>query len=130
MTTPGRVSLPKVWQRRFAFYDERLEARPVGGNRLYRALAYLSRSGMTTNAWAFFLGPIYFFVKGMWRKGITLALMAAGAMGVLYIVHASSGWTLAVSVVFALVYTFTANRAYYLHWVRHSESWNPFEPIR
>ncbi|MGC7299747.1 DUF2628 domain-containing protein, partial [Mycobacteroides abscessus subsp. massiliense] len=49
---------------------------------------------------------------------------------VLGVVGASDSVTRAVSIGFAAVFMGIANQAYYLHWVRKSESWNPFEGVR
>jgi hypothetical protein len=49
------------------------------------------------------------------------------ALGVL---GASDSVTRAFSFGFAALFMGIANQAYYLHWVRKSESWNPFEGVR
>jgi hypothetical protein len=43
----------------------------------YRALPFGKKLGLTTNLLACFSGPIYYFVKGMWRKGLVLPVAAS-----------------------------------------------------
>lgn len=74
MTTPqDRSTLAEIWQRRFAFYDQ-YAAAPTKeeANAIFRAGSFWTRIRLTSNFLAFFFGPIYFFVKGMWRKGLVL----------------------------------------------------------
>ncbi|MCB0930225.1 MAG: DUF2628 domain-containing protein [Mycobacterium sp.] len=130
MTNPPIYSaeLPEIWQRRFAFFDaygqpnSSPEARAA-----FRALPFGTRMRLNSNFLAFLFGPIYFFVKGMWRKG--LSLLAIGlAIGVLLSgVETSNGIVRGLSLVDPLIAMLTANYAYYLHVVHHSVSWNPFE---
>lgn len=74
MTTPqDRSTLAEIWQRRFAFYDQ-YAAAPTKeeANAIFRSGSFWTRIRLTSNFLAFFFGPIYFFVKGMWRKGLVL----------------------------------------------------------
>lgn len=92
----------------------------------YRAMGFMERMTLTTNIWAFLFGFIYFYVKGMWRKGT--ALLGAGlAVAVLLAeLDASAFVTQVFTFGFAAAYMTTANYAYYLH-TKGSQSWNPFE---
>ncbi|SKP77638.1 DUF2628 domain-containing protein [Mycobacteroides abscessus] len=132
MTIPqDRSALAEIWQRRFAFYDH-YAAAPTKeeANAIFRAGPFWTRLRLTSNFLAFFFGPIYFFVKGMWRKGLVLLGISLGIGVVLGVIGASDSVTRAVSIGFAAMFMGIANQAYYLHWVRKSESWNPFEGVR
>jgi hypothetical protein len=70
----GRQGLQQIRQERFAFYDA--YGQPSGSTEAraaFRALPFGTRFRMNTNIWAFLFGPIYYFVKGMWRKGLVAA---------------------------------------------------------
>ena len=75
---------------------------------------------------SFLFGFIYFYVKGMWRKGTTVLGAGVGIGIVLSVLQAPNFLSQAVTFGFAGAIMTTANYAYYLH-VRGSQSWNPFE---
>ena len=61
------------WQKRFDFFNAYgLPNSTPESKAAYKALTFLERVKLTSNILAFLFGPIYFFVKGMWRKGLTL----------------------------------------------------------
>ncbi len=132
MTTPqDRSTLAEIWQRRFAFYDQYAAApSKAEANAFFRSVPFGARMRLTSNFLAFFFGPIYFFVKGMWRKGLVLLGITLSLGVVMQLVGASDGVVRGVSIGFAAAFMAIANQAYYLHWVRGSESWNPFEGVR
>lgn len=127
--TDDRTGLPPSWQRRFAFFDRyglpgsNSEAREV-----FRQLSFWEKQRINTNVLAFLFAPFYFFVKGMWRKGLTLVGLAfALALLMVYVLDLPNTLQTAGSFVVPAVSMVTANYAYYLHRVHHSQSWNPFE---
>lgn len=126
---PNRfVELPAVWQRRFDFYSRfglpwsTLQARAA-----FTALSLGERLRLAFNIPAFLFSALYFFVKGMWRKGLVLGV----AGFVIGTVIAALGLPDAVVWLWDLAFwTMTAtiaNYAYFLHATRRSTSWNPFE---
>lgn len=120
--------LPEIWQRRFAFYDQYAAApTKAEANAVFRSPPFWERTRLTSNVLALLFGPIYFFVKGMWRKGLALLGIALALGVVLQVIGASDSVARGASFGFAALCMVTANQAYYLHWVRHNESWNPFE---
>jgi hypothetical protein len=84
---------------------------------------------INTNIWGFLFGPIYFFVKGMWRKGLTLLLLAIGLAAIMIGAGAPDLVDRAASLVVPAMAMTTANYAYYLHVVKGSQSWNVFEGL-
>lgn len=91
-----------------------------------RSMPLVKRVLFNVNLWAFVFGPLYFFARGLWRKG---AVILAGLMVL---------WTLeAVFAVPTQLHIFgmstcflqmaCANYAIYLKRVRGVEGWNPFE---
>lgn len=121
--------LPVVWQQRFAFFDaygppnSSPQAREA-----FRRLSFWDKQRLNVNIWAFLFSFLYFFVKGMWRKGLVLAAMAV-AVGVLveFVLHLSESSAVGASFAVPALAMTTANYAYYLHRVQRSTSWNPFE---
>jgi hypothetical protein len=71
------AGLSEKWQRRFAAIDK------AGGERTRwwrwpeaKQLTSKERRLITSNLWAFVFGPFYYLYLGMWRKAITLTLVA------------------------------------------------------
>ncbi len=128
---PEFTELPAVWQRRFAFFSQ---YGPVGSTpeakAAYRALPFWERTRLGFNLWAFFFGPFYLLVKGMWRKALTLLgiSVAIGVTSVLLGVPDS--WDRALAMGYNAAIATMANWAYYLHVAEGSQSWNPFEGFR
>ncbi|MCV7170780.1 DUF2628 domain-containing protein [Mycobacterium manitobense] len=126
-TPPDFADLPRAWQPRFEFFHAYGPTSTPQGREAYRALPFGAKMRIGTNVLAFLFGPIYFFVKGVWRKGLTL-LGIGVALGVLaYGVELPELVDRAINFVVPAIAMTTANYAYYLQVTRNSESWNPFE---
>jgi Protein of unknown function (DUF2628) len=127
MTAPEAGELAASWQRRFAFFDlYGLPNSSPAAKLAYRTLPFWEKVRLTSNVWAFLFGCIYFYVKGMWRKGTTILGIGIGLGLLLGLFQAPNFLAQAVAFGFAGGIMTTANYAYYLH-VRGSQSWNPFE---
>lgn len=130
MSQPQRdTELAQSWQQRFAFYDRYgvPNASPES-RQAYRELSFGDKMRLNTNIWGFLFGPFYFFVKGMWRKGLVLlALAIALAVTFMAVVDAPGIIIRAAGLVVPALAMTTANYAYYLHVVKGSQSWNVFE---
>ncbi|WP_418002901.1 DUF2628 domain-containing protein [Mycobacterium sp. PDNC021] len=116
------------WQKRFDFFNTYgLPNSTPESKAAYQALTFLERLKLTSNILAFLFGPIYFFVKGMWRKGLTLLGIFVAVEVVLIVLNVSDTLVRAIGFGLAAIAMTTANYAYYLHVVRGSQSWNLFE---
>lgn len=116
------------WQKRFDFFNTYgLPNSTPESKAAYQALTFLERLKLTSNILAFLFGPIYFFVKGMWRKGLTLLGIFFAVEVVLVVLNVSDTLVRAIGFGLAAIAMTTANYAYYLHVVRGSQSWNLFE---
>ncbi|MBS9532350.1 DUF2628 domain-containing protein [Mycobacterium sp. M1] len=125
---PTSESLSPSWQQRFAFFDAYgLPTSSPEARAAFKALPWRERMRINSNFLAFVFFPFYFFVKGMWRKGLVWAgaAIAAGTLGVA--ADVSDQILRAIGLGFAAGAMTTANWAYYLHAVRGSQSWNIFE---
>ncbi len=116
------------WQKRFDFFNAYgLPNSTPESRAAYRALSFMDRLKLTSNILAFLFGPIYFFVKGMWRKGLTLLGIFFAVEVVLVVLDVPDSLVRGIGFGLAAIAMTTANYAYYLHVVRGSRSWNLFE---
>ncbi|MGV0794966.1 DUF2628 domain-containing protein [Mycolicibacterium sp. XJ1819] len=123
------TDLASSWQQRFAFYDRYGVPNSTPESRAaYRQLPFGTKMRLTANGWAFFFGPIYFFLKGMWRKGLALLAIAVGLAVVVLGLDTPDVVVRIASLVVPAIAMTTANYAYYLH-IRGSQSWNVFEGL-
>jgi hypothetical protein len=62
----GAVKVSKSWQRKFELIER------AGGLDLpnVKSLSMWERMILNFNIWGFFLGPLYYIAKGMWKKGL------------------------------------------------------------
>ncbi|NNH74707.1 DUF2628 domain-containing protein [Nocardia uniformis] len=126
MSAPRELS--NRWQERFAFYDTYgIPGSTPAARDAYRALPFGQKIMLNSNFLAFLFGPIYFFVKGMWRKGLTLLGMGLAVGVVITVADLSDTWSRLAGFGFAGLALSTANYAYYLHVAKNSSSWNLFE---
>lgn len=124
------VEVSESWRQRFEFFEEfGIPNSTPESRQAYRRLPLGAKFRLTSNLWAFLFGPIYFFVKGMWRKGLVLAGLAIALAVVVLGLGTPDLVDRAASLVVPALAMTTANYAYYLHAVMGSRSWNPFEGL-
>ncbi|MEB3035057.1 DUF2628 domain-containing protein [[Mycobacterium] nativiensis] len=124
----ARAELSPTWQQRFAFFDAHgVPSSSPQSRAALRALPFGTRMRITSNFLALFFFPFYFFVKGMWRKGVVWigVAVALAALGVA--LDVSDGVGRAIGIGLAAGAMTTANYGYYLHVVKGSRSWNILE---
>ena len=120
--------MPKPWRQRFAFFDAyALPSSSSEARKAYKVLPFGTKVRIGNNILAFLFGPLYFFAKGMWRKGLTLLAAAITIAVVTLVIDVPDSIARAVGIGFAAAAATTANYAYYLHVVKHSRSWNLWE---
>jgi hypothetical protein len=125
---PDINDMPKRWQQRFAFYDAYgLPSSSLEAREAYKVLPFGTKVRIGSNILAFLFGPLYFFAKGMWRKGLTLLAAAITIAVVTIVIDVPDSIARAIGLGFAAAAATTANYAYYLHVVKHSRSWNLWE---
>ncbi len=88
------------------------------------------------NIIAFFFGPIYLFVLGLWKRNIILILLmivvftalelAFAMMGIDYPRHLDAG----VGFGFNALYGVSTNYGYYLKEKKGEQGWSPFKGMR
>ncbi|TEA02515.1 hypothetical protein CCUG60884_03652 [Mycobacteroides salmoniphilum] len=124
--TDDRSDLSAYWRLKFDFYDRygtRFTPEAVAGARA-RPFAVRMRSAI--NLPALFFGPIYFILKGMWRKAITLMLFSLAVGLVLYLAFPALGFSGLGNGALCMI---LAGPGYYRHRVKDSRSWNPLDGI-
>ncbi|WP_445380746.1 DUF2628 domain-containing protein [Pseudomonas syringae] len=125
------------WQERFNFFetygapnDPRFKAG------LKSLPGFRKKMRINFNVIAYFFGPIYFFVLGLWKKGIALIgiMLATNALILLVctllgteVPYALGG---GLNVAYSLMYALTVNYSYYLKEVKGEQGWNPFKGMR
>ncbi|MEB3050425.1 DUF2628 domain-containing protein [Mycolicibacter sp. MYC123] len=122
------ATLSPSWQQRFAFFDAYgLRSSSPEARDAIKALGWRARIRITSNFLAFVFFPFYFFVKGMWRKGLVwiAVVIACAAVGIA--LDVSDQIARAIGIGIAGGSMSTANFAYYLHAVKGSRSWNVLE---
>lgn len=125
------------WQERFAFFDQYGGPKSPDFKSGFKQLPARKRVLINLNFIAFFFGPIYFFVLGLWKKNLAIIAIIVAISFSLALIFTLLGYEEApkafnsgMNVVFALMYGLSANYAYYLKQVKGSQGWNPFEGLR
>jgi hypothetical protein len=124
------------WQERFAFFDANGAPKEKSFNAAYKALPWKKKFRVHMNLIAFFFGPIYLFVLGLWKKNLALLGIMLLTYAVVIVIFAflemetprpvANGLSLA----FSLMYGLATNYAYYLKEVKGEQGWNPFKGFR
>ena len=100
-----------------------------GGAPRLPGAARIERFRIGSNIVAFLFGGMYFFAKGMWRKGLTMVVVTLAVQGVAALLDAPGQLQYLLGYAVGGVAMTTANYAYYLHVTEDSTSWNPFEGL-
>lgn len=124
------------WKERFAFFEAHGGPNAPGFKPALKQLPFLKKVKINFNFFAFFFGPVYLFIMGLWRKNLSfIAIMVVVSIasdivmekyGFRYSREASS----ALGFIFNALYGQLTNYAYYLNEVKGKQSWNPFEGLR
>lgn len=120
------TGLPEKWRQRFAAIEK------AGGERArwwrwpeVNRLTANEKRLITSNLWSFVFGPFYYLYLGMWRKAITLSLLAL----VIDVILGVAGDALDVPVdrflwiVSAIIFRQRANVDYYRKTVLKRQEW-------
>lgn len=125
------ADVPERWRSRFDFFSRYGQpASSPESTAAFKQLSFGQRFRLGFNGPAFFFGPIYYAIKGPWRKGLSLLGIAVAISLLIGVIEIAFDFTFpsaSFSVVIGLLYSSVANWAYFLHVTRGSTSWNPFE---
>ncbi|WP_407936360.1 DUF2628 domain-containing protein [Limnobaculum parvum] len=90
---------------------------------------------LSLNFIAFFFGFIYFFKLGLWKKNLVIIVIFMMINSITDSFGLRTGSSLSqvlsdgINIVSLLMWSVTANYAYYLKEVKGRDGWNPFEGI-
>ncbi|MCG8294070.1 DUF2628 domain-containing protein [Pseudomonas entomophila] len=135
-TPKTHAELPRYklkWQERFAFFAQHGDPLSPAFKAAFKALPMGKRMLINMNFIAFFFGPIYLFVLGLWKKNLALLGISLAVGLVLGIYEGFTGTELpraldtGVNMGLAALWATVTNYAYYLKEVKGQQSWNPFE---
>lgn len=108
------------WQRKFALIEK------AGGPKLpqSKALSFGERMKVVFNVWGFLVGPLYYLLKGMWKKAIVLTLIAFAIILVLeLLLQAMQMSDLSTYFVAPAIFGSRATIDYYKKVVRGDNGW-------
>lgn len=120
------AGLPEKWRQRFAAIEK------AGGERArwwrwpeVNRLTAKEKRLITSNLWAFVFGPCYYLYLGMWRKAITLSLVALALDVILGIAGDALDVPVArfLWIVSAVIFRQCANLDYYRKTILRRKEW-------
>ena len=125
------------WQQRFDFFNTYGAPNDPRYKAALKALPdRWSKVKINANFFAFFFGPIYLFMLGLWKKNLAL-------LGIMIAVYVGATWICAMlntevprgvdnglGLGFSIAYALITNYAYYLKEVKGEQGWNPFKGMR
>ncbi|MFP3926857.1 DUF2628 domain-containing protein [Pseudomonas sp. W5-36] len=129
----SRDGYSEKWQQRFAFFDEHGGPNSPTFKPAWLKLPLRQRIKINANIIAFFFGPIYLFVLGLWKKNLTLIGILLAVSVVAEIFYSATGFAyakqldLAIGIAINAFYARTTNFAYYLKEIKGEQGWNPFK---
>lgn len=124
------------WQERFAFFDAHGAPNAPAYKPALKQLPFKKKILVNANIIAFFFGPIYLFVLGLWKKNLALLGIMVVASLLIDVLFGLAGMEspkqvdFAFGLAFNLLYALTTNYAYYLKERKGEQGWNPFKGMR
>lgn len=125
------------WQERFDFFNAHGSPKEPGFVAALKALPGLGKKLRIQMNWiAFFFGPIYLFVLGLWKKNLAMLGIFLAINLVLSLVFAILGMEMpravgtGLNVAGSMAYSLTTNYSYYLKEIKGEQGWNPFKGLR
>jgi hypothetical protein len=133
---PSRNAYSEKWQQRFAFFDEHGAPNSPTFKPALLKLPFKQKIRINANIIAFFFGPIYLFVLGLWKKNLTLIGILIALNIAAEIFYSATNFAYAKQLDFGigfamnLLYAIATNYAYYLKEIKGEQGWNPFKGMR
>lgn len=132
----SRNGYSEKWQQRFAFFDEHGAPNSPTFKPALLKLPFKQKIRINANIIAFFFGPIYLFVLGLWKKNLTLIGILIALTIVTEIFYSATNFAYAKQVNFGvgfgmnILYAISTNYAYYLKEIKGEQGWSPFKGMR
>ncbi|WP_260961776.1 DUF2628 domain-containing protein [Pseudomonas citri] len=125
------------WQERFDFFETYGAPNDPRYKEALKTLpGFKKKLLINANVIAFFFGPIYLFVLGLWKKNLALIGIIVAINIVLSVIFAVIGMEFprplntGLSIAMSMMYALSTNYAYYLKEVKGEQGWNPFKGMR
>jgi len=125
------------WQERFDFFDTYGAPNDPRYKAALKALpTFRNKLLINGNVIAFFFGPIYLFVLGLWKKNLALLgsmLLIYAALTVIFAIlgiQFPKALDNGLGLGFSCAYAIVTNYAYYLKEIKGEQGWNPFKGMR
>ncbi|NHN68126.1 hypothetical protein BIV08_22900 [Pseudomonas sp. AF76] len=125
------------WQERFNFFDTYgAPSDPRYKEAMKKLPDFRTKILINANIIAFFFGPIYLFVLGLWKKNLAMIGLIIAINIALSVLFAIVGMEVprplntGLSIAFSMTYAMMTNYAYYLKEVKGEQGWNPFQGMR
>jgi hypothetical protein len=113
-------TISPAWQKKFALLEK------AGGPKLSKLsqLKFGERIGVAFNIWGFLLAPVYYLVKGMWKKAIVLTALGIALVLILEVIlEAFKIRSSAASFATCAIFATRANIDYYKKMVLGDNGW-------
>jgi hypothetical protein len=135
MQSTGKYS-PK-WQERFDFFETYGAPNDPRYKEAVKTLPdFKKKILINANVIAFFFGPIYLFVLGLWKKNLALIGIFLAINIVLSVIFAIIGMefprplSMGLNIAMSMMYALMTNYAYYLKEIKGEQGWNPLKGMR
>ena len=115
-----RNELTPVWQRKFHLIEK--AGGPPNLPKL-KDLSFGKRFSVMINWWAVIAGPIYYVIKGMWKKALSYLALVIGVGVVFGLVAGDSALGNSATYIGPLLFGFKANIDYYKKTVLNDNGW-------
>lgn len=131
-----RSKYSEKWQQRFAFFDLHGAPNSPAYKPALAELPFNQKLKINMNVIAFFFGPIYWFVLGLWKKNLTLIALIIVISTVVDLIIEWTGFPyqkqidFGVGFGFNVIYGVATNYAYYLKEIKGEQGWSPFKGMR
>lgn len=125
--------LPEKWKTRFEFFDRFGAPNTPAFKIEYNTLPTKQKRLINMNWFAFFFGPIYMAIIGLWKQALALLGLIIALNFVIGMVlpdGAADAVSRGLGFAFAFLCAFITNYAHYCRKVKGQSSWNPFQGMR
>ncbi|MFI8619163.1 DUF2628 domain-containing protein [Acidovorax sp. NPDC077693] len=123
----NQIERSQKWNFRFQFFQNHGSPKSKNYKDALKTISFRERLLVNINWYGICFGFVYFFVLGLWRKG--LSMLGGLIVSVLTFGAVSEGLADGAGIVFSLLAGTTANYAYFLKEIKGRDSWNPLEGV-
>ncbi|CUV65891.1 conserved membrane hypothetical protein [Sulfurovum sp. enrichment culture clone C5] len=119
----------ETWMKRFDFFKEHGAPNTQTFKDAFKPLPFGERVTIGMNFWAFFFSFIYFFIKGMWKKGLVL-LGIFVLLSIIASIVGSQGLATGLRIAFGMLAGIIANYSFYQKEILGEDDYNIFKGMK